>query len=72
MSRKIQLSTYEQMILDIGSMTAAELESILKCAKVRLAQMKPKATRKKKTTIAEAVADASNPGQRTLTTNKLP
>ena len=48
MSRKVTLSTYEQMILAIGGMTAPELESILKCAKVRLAQMKPKATRAKK------------------------
>ena len=54
MSRKVTLSTYEQMILAIGGMTAPELESILKCAKVRLVQMRPKAARKKKTTTAAA------------------
>lgn len=54
MSRKISLPPYEQMLLQMGSFSAEQLDNVMKCAKVRLAQMQPKAVRKKAAKRAEA------------------
>lgn len=48
MSKKITLPKYEQMILDIGTMNQEQLETVIRCAKRMLADLRPRVTRKKK------------------------
>lgn len=57
MSRKITLPPYEQMLLQMGSFSAEQLDNVVKCAKVRLAQMQPKAARKAKKRAEEPLLD---------------
>lgn len=47
MSRKVNVPSYERLLLEIGTLTVAQLEVMAACVKVRLSQIKPKGSRPK-------------------------
>lgn len=49
MGKKLVVPKYEQLILDIAVMNAEQLETVIRCARKMLVDMKPRAPRKPKT-----------------------
>lgn len=59
MSRKVVIPPYEQMILNIGTMSADQLYNFVSIAKARLAQLKPRGTKPKSKAKPELREQAS-------------
>lgn len=53
MAKKATIPFYEQMLLNIGSMTAEQLQGFIACAKVTLRQKQPRVRKAKPAPVHE-------------------